>query len=388
MTMGKDSITNGRTNQERVHWAEGTAIQKDDYFVLTAGTASDGSAKSYLLQYRNSDKSTKTSPKITFKNMGSGEDLEYSVSTSGTVATIKLGGYSFQLTNDSSMGSDDFNLNVSLDGDTDYTDTANPVNFIDSYGSQWAVNVDGGADSGNANQTNLTGINFTMTTPNTDDYDNFVPSTLIYTITADSTPEVRAGLLMDSADNFITPDGETEVKYGWTSMGAFITFSEPSSDPDEILMEYPSEQRLPLVYVTSGATTSSTVSGDLTSVKVVDATKLDSEVASVSAQNLITVGGPCVNTVSAELLGNPADCTEGFTPGVARVKLFEEGTSVAMLVAGYSGEDTRLAGKVVANRWTELSGSEVEIEGTTYSDATISAPSAAPAADDTEETTE
>jgi hypothetical protein len=46
-----------------------------------------------------------------------------------------------------------------------------------------------------------------------------------------------------------------------------------------------------------------------------------------------------------------------------------------MLVAGYTGADTRLAGAVIANRWEELSGTEVEIEGTTSSDATIGAPS-------------
>ena len=139
-------------------------------------------------------------------------------------------------------------------------------------------------------------------------------------------------------------------------------------------MSYPAEQRLPQVFFTSGSTSSaSKVSGSWEDVEVVEATKLDSEVASVTAQNLVVVGGPCVNTVAADLLGNPSDCTEGFTPGKSRVKLFEHANgNVAMLVAGYSGQDTRLAGKVVANRWTELSGDEVEIEGTTYSDATIS----------------
>ena len=45
-----------------------------------------------------------------------------------------------------------------------------------------------------------------------------------------------------------------------------------------------------------------------------------------------------------------------------------------MLVAGWNGEDTRLAGKVVAHRYSEMSGEEIVVEGTTYSDATISAP--------------
>ncbi|MBI4983044.1 hypothetical protein HZC32_00135, partial [Candidatus Woesearchaeota archaeon] len=83
----------------------------------------------------------------------------------------------------------------------------------------------------------------------------------------------------------------------------------------------------------------------------------------------------CVNAIAAKLLGNPAVCTDGFAPGKARIKLFEPATGkFAMLVAGYTGEDTRLAGKVVANRWKELKGAEVEVEGTTYTDAKIGAP--------------
>ena len=114
----------------------------------------------------------------------------------------------------------------------------------------------------------------------------------------------------------------------------------------------------------------------MVAVQVVDATRLDSEVADAMAQNLVIVGGPCVNTIAAELLGSPADCTEGFTPGKARIKLFEHANgNVAMLVAGYSGADTRLAGRVISHRASELSGMEVEVEGTTYSDATISTPS-------------
>ena len=71
-----------------------------------------------------------------------------------------------------------------------------------------------------------------------------------------------------------------------------------------------------MVYLTSGAVASSTsAGGDLKAVTFVDATKLDSEVADVKAQNLVVVGGPCVNTAAAELMGNPADCAGRIYPG-------------------------------------------------------------------------
>jgi|TARA_Y100000310_G_scaffold12560_1_gene12985 hypothetical protein len=104
---------------------------------------------------------------------------------------------------------------------------------------------------------------------------------------------------------------------------------------------------------------------------------LDSEIADVSTQNLISVGNPCVNSVTAELLGNPTDCTQGFYPDKAKIiSLQHKDTgNLVLIVAGYSGVDTRLAGKVIANKYDvlqELGGCEIEVEGTTYSDAEIS----------------
>ena len=383
LSFGEEShVATSRNNQKRLVLGEGRVtggggvIEKDDYFVITGGTAADGSAKSYLMQYKGADKVSKTSPKIKFKNTGSGETLEYSVSSTNRTATIKLGGYSFGV-DGVGITADDFPIFVDLDGSGGAPAVAGNITFVDYFGSQWAFKPNtmdtllGYDDLAGVNSSAIAFVQITQTTPNADDYDNVAPSTLILNLTTAAGPETRADLY---GVTLLTPDGETEVKYGYTSMGTFITHNEPSSDPDEITLLYPAKQKLPQVYFTSGATTTSTVSGgELVAVTIVDATKLDSEVASVKAQNLIVVGGPCVNTVAAELLGNPADCTEGFTPGKARIKLFEHANgNVAMLVAGYSGADTRLAGKVIAHRWAELSGTEVEVEGTTYSDATIS----------------
>ena len=401
ISIGEESwgVANSRANQKRLIITEGTAgggttnldegdhVYKDDYFILTStgsGSAADGSAKSYLLQYKGADKQTKSGPKMRFKNLGSGETLEYSVSSvsagaTGTVSTIKLGGYSFIVQNASSVEADDFQLDVDLDGSGAVG--ANTVTFLDSFGAQFTFNFN---VTGIANASTSRGdewVMITQSTPNGNDYDNILPNNIILNITGTTDPEVRSAL---TGLTLKTPDGKTDVAYGYTSMGAYVTRKTPSSDPQELVVEYPDQQMVPQVYVTAqGATTkTATAKGDLVAVSVVDATKLDSEVADAKAQNLIVVGGPCVNSVAAELLGNPTNCAEGFTAGKARIKLVENGGKVAMLVAGYSGADTRLAGKVLAHKGDMLSGMEVEVEGTTYSDATISAPSkvvAAPA---------
>ena len=405
VTLGEEAYSGLRTNQKRLVLKEGESILKDDYFVVTSSSAisagaanTDGSGKSYLLQYSGSDRTTKTSPKIRFKNLGSGETLEYSEALSnGTVATIKLGGFSFDVVRHSEDQDDDFNITVDLNGNgyvmDAFANTTNgnavgsgSVTFVDYYGGEvgfsWRndhlhndTNNGNVSGSGNSSLIPFIGVNFTV--PDGNDFDNVVPTNVVFNITGTSDPELRAST--PSGFTLVTPEGETEVSYGYTSMGAFLKFNQPSGDPDEFTLTYPEHQRLPQVYITSGATTSSTTSGgSLVAVEVVDATKLDSEVADVTAPNVVAVGGPCVNTVAAELLGNPATCTEGFTPGKARVKLFEHANgNVAMLVAGYSGADTRLAGKVVAHRASDLSGMEVEVSGTSYTDAVVSAPSVA-----------
>lgn len=391
-----DSSTTTQLSEDgtkHVAWFENTSLMKNDYFILTGGTSNDGSGKSFLLQYKGADKDTATSPKIRFKNVGSGETLEYAVAGTVPQATIKLGGYSFAVNNVTDDAVNDFSIAVDLNGNgaivnanaTDTAGVAVPVDIIDYYGANITLTLSAAAGLNVTRGYSIPGttsFNISTNTPNANDYDNQAPSVLKFGVGATTTNKVTAASFFvtgaggGTSNPLITPAGETNIAYGYTSMGGKVTYSSPSSSPNELTYNYPKKQRLPQLYVTSGAVTSSTsAAGNLVAVEVIDATKLDSEIASASAQNLIVVGGPCVNTVAAALLGNPADCTQGFTPGKARVKLFENANgNMAMLVAGYSGADTRLAGKVVAHRAKEFSGTEVEVSGTTYTDATIGAP--------------
>ncbi|MBW2983745.1 hypothetical protein KY361_01375, partial [Candidatus Woesearchaeota archaeon] len=95
----------------------------------------------------------------------------------------------------------------------------------------------------------------------------------------------------------------------------------------------------------------------------VGATKLASEVSNVKAQNAILVGGPCANAAAADALGNPADCAAGFEEGKGLIQLVEHANgNVAMIVAGYSADDTRNACTVVANyKDYALSGAKMEV---------------------------
>jgi len=92
---------------------------------------------------------------------------------------------------------------------------------------------------------------------------------------------------------------------------------------------------------------------------------LDTEIDNIKEQNIIIVGGPCVNTAAAEIMGWPQKCDKDFEPGKAKIKLFNTGSNVALLVAGYAVDDTVMACRLLANYGDYyLSGSEIEVAGT------------------------
>lgn len=169
-----------------------------------------------------------------------------------------------------------------------------------------------------------------------------------------------------------------------TVYGTVVQRNKDSTGGD-VEMYYPSDQVFYDVFVgpASAGTTTAGTEGAVTTESVnainVGAAIMDSDAAGlVGSQNLIVVGGPCVNTVAAQLLGNPNDCTTGFTQGSAMIKEFQnsDGT-VSLLVAGYSGQDTLLAARVLANYAQyqgQLVGNEVVVSGTTLQNVDISAP--------------
>ncbi len=104
---------------------------------------------------------------------------------------------------------------------------------------------------------------------------------------------------------------------------------------------------------------------------------LDSD-ASSDAGNLIVVGGPCANSVAAELMGSTSDnCADGFSEGQAKIKLYNTGDNMALLVAGYSATDTRAASRAVANYASEdFSGDELAVTVLSATDYSLGAPAA------------
>ena len=96
----------------------------------------------------------------------------------------------------------------------------------------------------------------------------------------------------------------------------------------------------------------------------------DSEISSVASKNLIVVGGSCINTVAAKILGStPPLCEAEFTTAtgvgsgqyiIKTVTSPENDNKVAMLVAGYDASDTvNAVAKAIAGVTSDVDSEQV-----------------------------
>jgi hypothetical protein len=162
----------------------------------------------------------------------------------------------------------------------------------------------------------------------------------------------------------VDDDDNGDYNYGLSAYGTY--YVQEADEDTELELYIPSEDVDYTVYVSlPGAVVSSTGgTGDATYYSVnpigVGIGVLDSDAPRVGSTPMIVVGGPCANTVAAELMGNPANCVEGFEDGKAVIRFYESDN--AILVAGYSAKDTQGASRVLADYadW-DLEGSEVEV---------------------------
>ncbi|MFA4887498.1 MAG: hypothetical protein WC595_04755 [Candidatus Nanoarchaeia archaeon] len=108
------------------------------------------------------------------------------------------------------------------------------------------------------------------------------------------------------------------------------------------------------------------------------ASKLDTEVMEgLSSWNVIAVGGPAINQVSAKLKGMdfPAyGAASGINPGEAVIELMKNGNNWAIIAAGYEKENTRAAGLVLKNykdNADKLKGASVVVKGVEATGITV-----------------
>lgn len=167
------------------------------------------------------------------------------------------------------------------------------------------------------------------------------------------------------ADSYSGSVGDYDVYY-LTKYGTFV--KKTGNDDKTVTMYYPGTAASLGVYVSE----LSSGSGSTGAIPVVS----DDKVSSVKDKNLIVVGGSCINTVAASLLGSSSPlCGSAFTaasgagPNQYLIKVFNSpyATSgkVAMLVAGYEAAETAAAVAKVKEGTVDTSVSMTPIIGPT-----------------------
>ncbi|MEA3429745.1 MAG: hypothetical protein U9R08_00580 [Nanoarchaeota archaeon] len=160
-------------------------------------------------------------------------------------------------------------------------------------------------------------------------------------------PYLSVGTL--HADGISESDDNKDDKWYVTEWGTKVKYDSDGDQSIEIW--YPEEQAYANVFIApvSASITVGAAGETASPVRIDTGAVIFAKEVPSGNQNMILVGGPCVNNKAAEVMGNPADCTEGFEEGKAMIKCFDQGDKVALVVAGYSGTDTRAAARYLAD---------------------------------------
>jgi len=334
-------------------------IAKNDYFIVSdSETNTDEKAVSTVLRYRGISTASKT---ITVEEVGVG-DQKYDYNEATGIGKMNIAGkdHTFWL-NISDGGA----IAVDLDG-TGELEAGAVVNL--AFQGEGYIAMPAQAFSDNKTLSPVsTARTFVLTTPasNFDEVPLAPEETDV--VISNATGEV---VHLAQADVIDDPN-QDDWAYGMTEYGAYLKLNNPSSatEAETLTIEYPLSQRGGQAFITAGTVevneASATSGGTITTTTLnpigVGMAILDTDAESTfGSKKMIVVGGPCVNTIAAKLMGNPADCAAGFTPGKAIIKLFADKN--ALLVAGYNAQDTVGACYVLGDyKDYKLTGTEVEV---------------------------
>jgi hypothetical protein len=334
-------------------------ITYKDYFLLHTADPTDATkeAKTILVEYKGADKVTDTDPKVSLTvNPGANqEDKELSLSSTGTF-TLKVAGGTFNFINESDGTANNFNIRLS-DPTGSYAHGGSAanlsmsnyirtkyntlINITDSNVSGFLAESTGGLTESRASDWS---INVSVDDGNRDG-DHVIIAQPVFAATISNTT-ADASMAFTGTSSWQTDPSNSDVMKYVSNYGVEVTKTDPSDSPANIEVKVPKNIVTPLVYVSTGDLVVSSTAG--ASTQLGDVLVKDSEVSSVSSKNLIVVGGSCINSVAASLLGG-ALCSADFTTktGIGSGQFLIQSLAstyssgkTALLVSGYEAADT------------------------------------------------
>jgi len=233
-----------------------------------------------------------------------------------------------------------------------FTSDANTVNFTKIY---LVDPRSGSAQNANIDQPAL------ILFEEKDDSNNYeaIVVDLISDPAGSSTDAVRVNdILFSSPTSYsatLKSDSDIEQEVDW--WGTLVSSDSNTAGHKTSEISYPDNQLYAQIFVGEvGSSVSGGVSGG--SAQLGEVLVRDNEVSSVSSKNLIVIGGSCINSAAANLLGG-ASCGSSFTDatgvgsGQFLIQSFGDAYStgkIALLVAGFEAPDTTNAGTYLRNQ--------------------------------------
>jgi hypothetical protein len=212
----------------------------------------------------------------------------------------------------------------------------------------------------------------------------------IYFPVSYSSTLVKAGITTPHTDD-TNLEGNWDVVSGTTTyrgMSTYGTYTEYDTTSMSATIKYPDSFSYGNVYVLGPDATITTggVAGEVTTETVLpitaDVVKLDNEVTETdkTTKDLVLVGGPCVNSLVAELATAgkfPYTCADWPGRNFGRIQLITDAFATgktALVIAGTRAEDTDLAARIVQNGFpgatdAQKAGSYIEVTGSVESPA-------------------
>ncbi len=367
-------VVMGYSTSKLLEVTDGNSINKNYFFITEANKYS------HLLQLLSFDV---TNTKVKIKDVGLGTTFEVTAANA-TATAFYLDGYEFQLAPDYTAKSMTLTA-IAVDTSDTQADMWTPGEgkvTLGTYDNDATDGIRGNitfTEDENGHQDSTGVINWIQILLKDADNSSTTDSNKMTAVEPTSDTVVLGSAFMTSLDS------DSYTKHGYTSYGTFVDFNDPSGGQAKVKLEYPSQEAEFKVYMSSGTTTTAegSASGDITTDEIV---AIDVGAAVLASQiegdekkhNLILVGGPCANAAARVIMGvTEENCAEGFEAGKGKVKLYENDGKVAMLVAGYSADDTRLTAQVAAKYGTyfkDQAVAELEVSGTSIDTAVVAEP--------------
>jgi hypothetical protein len=346
----KDShklVTNGTTDA-------GILLNESEnsYFVATWISGDD--AESYVFEISSIDDESGKN-KTTIKNLVSNSEVVFS-----------------EVTKTKDVGSLQLTLNAASDTNkVAYitVDSSSGLTYSDRLVTKDGLMFKLPVNAGLFNATGVTSTNWAMNfTEETKDGDIQGGKSVLATIAVDGDDGLESTTLTGVTLWEDGDDTDNYVGYVVSDVATKFWQSKPSTGLNELDVLYPGAESYAEVYVSeTGAAIVAEGGTKILPVK-------DSEAP--AAKNLVVVGGSCVNSVAATLLGGALcgadfEAKTGVGAGSFLIETFaRDGGAVATLVAGYNAEDTTNAAKYLTTQTVDTTVGK-KYKGTTATTATL-----------------